>query len=191
MPGAVSSGPGLTHRGEFAMDAKVVARFWSKVDKNGPVPGHCPELGQCWVWIASAMLGGYGRFDIKHTHHAAHRFSFAISNGEIPRGMVVMHRCDFPPCVRPSHLQIGTLKDNSADMTAKGRHGGRFGRGTGHWGAKLDDEQIAEIRKRRDDGASLIEIANAFRVTIGTASMVCSGKIWRHVSQVASQRKIE
>jgi hypothetical protein len=25
-------------------------RFWEKVDKNGPVPAHRPELGPCWVW---------------------------------------------------------------------------------------------------------------------------------------------
>jgi hypothetical protein len=24
-------------------------RFWVKVNKDGPVPVHCPELGPCWV----------------------------------------------------------------------------------------------------------------------------------------------
>lgn len=37
-------------------------RFWSKVDKDGPIPAHKPELGQCWVWTASKNNAGYGRF---------------------------------------------------------------------------------------------------------------------------------
>ena len=51
----------------------------------------------------------------------AHRLGWKIQNGELPDGANVLHRCDNPPCVRGSHLFLGTIADNNADMKAKGR----------------------------------------------------------------------
>lgn len=44
------------------------------------------------------------------------------TNGPIPEGMQVLHRCDVPYCVNPEHLFLGTDKENHRDKTAKGRH---------------------------------------------------------------------
>lgn len=52
----------------------------------------------------------------------AHRFGWTLANGEIPPGMCVLHRCDNPPCVNPTHLFLGDRRDNAIDMIAKGRH---------------------------------------------------------------------
>lgn len=94
-------------------------RFWSKVDRNGPAH---PELGtRCWVWTASTAAG-YGNFCVRRPLNVgSHRFSWELSNGPIPEGLWVLHRCDNRRCVNPAHLFLGTAKDNVRDMIAKGR----------------------------------------------------------------------
>lgn len=101
------------------MDEKTIARFWSKVDKSGPVPPHVPELGPCWEW--SGVVGNHGYGQIKYqSGQTAHRFSFELHYGFRPL-RCVLHRCDNRRCVRPEHLFEGSLADNVADMIAKGR----------------------------------------------------------------------
>jgi hypothetical protein len=51
----------------------------------------------------------------------AHRMSWEMHFGPIPEGMLVLHHCDVRRCVRPDHLFLGTARDNTRDMIAKGR----------------------------------------------------------------------
>ena len=97
----------------------ITDRFWSKVNKEGPIPKHCPELGPCWVWTGNVDAHGYG--GLGH-HERAHRVAWTIAFGPIPQGKSVLHHCDNPPCVRADgHLFLGTQVVNLADMQAKGR----------------------------------------------------------------------
>lgn len=101
----------------------MTERFWSKVDKNGPVPEHCPELGQCWVWTASYRRDGYGQFGYEGKPSVgAHRVAWIFAEGPIPDGLWVLHHCDNKLCVRRSHLFLGTRTDNIRDMHDKDRH---------------------------------------------------------------------
>lgn len=89
----------------------------------------------CWVWNGSILTQDvgkhYGRFrvgsrsDNSRGFITAHRYSYLVYKGEIPKGMLVCHTCDNPKCFNPDHLFIGTHKDNTQDMIKKGRH--RFG----------------------------------------------------------------
>jgi len=56
-----------------------------------------------------------------------YRESYEANVGPIPAGFFVCHRCDYPPCWRPSHLFLGTPKDNLMDASRKGRLKGRRG----------------------------------------------------------------
>lgn len=78
----------------------------------------------CWNWTGAIGAGGYGSFGSGYRiglPQRAHRASWTIHFGDIPDGIFVCHHCDNPPCVRPSHLFLGTVQDNHADMDAKGR----------------------------------------------------------------------
>ncbi len=87
-------------------------RFWSKVRIT---PG-------CWEWTAAVNHGGYGLFQYtSRSCRRAHRVSYELAYGPIPKGMVVMHKCDNPPCVNPDHLELGTMADNNRDKGQKGR----------------------------------------------------------------------
>jgi hypothetical protein len=115
-------------------------RFWSYVNKDGPVPQHMPHLGRCWVWISTRCTDGRGKFGVSSTQRAvlASRFAWELEYGPIVDGLQVLHKCDggFIGCVRVSHLFLGTQQDNVDDMVRK-----RRGR------TKLSLEQVVYVRK--------------------------------------------
>lgn len=82
-----------------------------------------PNQDGCRLWLGGKYGSlKYGAFQIgvKKTG-LAHRISYELYINKIPTGMYVMHICDNPPCVEPSHLKIGTHEDNMRDMAQKGR----------------------------------------------------------------------
>lgn len=91
-------------------------RFWSHVAKSDG----------CWEWTGTRPHNKYGRFRIGETFVMSHRYSWTITNGAIPEGQCVCHRCDNMKCVRPDHLFLGTHTDNMRDAQGKGRLRGRY-----------------------------------------------------------------
>lgn len=81
------------------------------------------EVTNCWEWTKATNNIGYGmfRFD-SNGMRTAHRVSYELYNGPIPKGMIVCHTCDNPKCVNPDHLWLGTQLDNYLDMVSKGRN---------------------------------------------------------------------
>jgi hypothetical protein len=87
-------------------------RFWSKVDKHGPLSGYAPHLGPCWLWTASKMQYGYGAFNFGPRIGRAHVFAYTVLVGPIPDGLELDHLCRVPGCVNPSHLEPVTHREN-------------------------------------------------------------------------------
>jgi HNH endonuclease len=77
--------------------------------------------GGCWEWAGRRDARNYGRVQFAGRDQLAHRVVWELTFGPPAAGLVVMHRCDNPPCCRPSHLRLGTQAENIADMDAKGR----------------------------------------------------------------------
>lgn len=88
-------------------------RFWSKVNKDGPIPERRPDLGQCWVWTAKTDRAGYGQFPMGKSSVYAHRWICEFTNGPIPDGYEVDHLCFNTSCVNyVSHLEVVTSRTN-------------------------------------------------------------------------------
>ena len=81
--------------------------FWSKVDIKGP--------DDCWEWKASIGNSGYGRFHFRCKVTGSHRVSWTLSNGPIPEGHYILHKCDNKLCCNPNHLYPGTAYNNTMD----------------------------------------------------------------------------
>lgn len=145
-------------RGLFEEDAA----FWDKV-------AIC-ETG-CWEWRGATAENGYGRITRKGENKAAHRHAFELQIGPITRGHKVLHACDNPPCVRGSHLSVGTQADNMLDKQLKGRAG-----------KALTAEQVIEIRQRyAAGGVSKRALAREFGVRQYSVQRILSNDHWSHL----------
>src|SRR5882724_7709102 len=99
----------------------------------------------------------------RRTAYLAHRIMWRLTHGEIPPDRpFVLHRCDNPLCVRPSHLFLGTHADNMKDMVRKGRSS----RGERHHASKLNEDKVRAIRA---DSRTLSAIASDYKISVPTA----------------------
>jgi hypothetical protein len=140
--------------------------FWSRVDKTN----------DCWLWTGTSFGPGYGHFWFHSHRMTAHRAVWEIEIGPIPENMHVLHHCDNPSCVRPSHLFLGTHADNMKDAEQKGRLKG-FGRGQSPFygeanpNSKLTRVDAERIRERyAAGGIRQIDLAREYGVSDHTIS---------------------
>lgn len=152
--------------------------FWAKVNKNGrQMPGH-EAIGNCWEWTACQLPHGYGQLSKDGKKGLrAHRVAWEDANGPIPDGMNVLHRCDNPPCVRPSHLFLGTQKDNMHDASVKSRIRVPAFKGEKNPASKLTPEKVAAIRA---DTGTCKAIAARHGTSRRNAANIRLGRTWAH-----------
>lgn len=140
----------------------------------------------CWIWKGVLDRAGYGvlqsrRISSGHmVHVASHRLSWMLHFGHIPDGMFVCHDCpggDKIACVNPAHLFLGTPKDNTQDMIKKGRKPV----GERHANSKLTEQQVRDIRARRNNGEPCAPLGRDFGVTAMTVHGIGTGKLWKHL----------
>jgi len=102
---------------------QLPARFWKKVDQNGPIPEHRPDLGPCWLWKGLVDEAGYAnRTSVYGNRDAPHRFVYRAFVGPIPDGLELDHLCRVRRCVRYSHLEPVTHAENQERMAQARTH---------------------------------------------------------------------
>lgn len=163
------------------------------IRKFSRLPGQGPK-GDCWEWIAGRFPEGYGSFWLVDRSYGAHRIAFWIETGRWPEALIC-HRCDNPPCVRPSHLFEGTEADNSADMAMKGRaarftgdshpshkYPERVPRGEEHHAATLTTQTVLNIRALYAAGnLQQKEIAKQFGLDPRLVGKIVRRERWVHI----------
>ncbi len=92
-------------------------RYPEKTLKDKIINYSRKEENGCWIWQKAKDIDGYGIVGSRR----AHRISFEIFKGYIPREKMICHKCDNPSCVNPDHLFIGNAKDNMFDAIQKNR----------------------------------------------------------------------
>lgn len=152
--------------------SSISERFWLKVDRSG-------GSRTCWPWTAGRHDAGYGTFWDGERFWKAHRFAWTQTEGPIPDGLHVLHRCDNPPCCNAGHLFLGTHLDNMHDMYAKGRRTPRPMRGESNPRAKLTWETVDEARRLRATGLAYARIGERLGVSKPTIMRALDGRCWR------------
>lgn len=158
----------------------MVERFWGKVRKSDG----------CWVWTGTRNKAGYGVMypNGKPKRELTHRISWWLSNGPIQEGLLVLHQCDNPPCVRPSHLFLGTHADNVHDCIRKGRAVRYERTGEKNPRANMSEAVARKIRelywmgrskpKQKSAPYTSKRLSKMFGVTRASVRLLVCGKTW-------------
>lgn len=151
-----------------SLSASTVTRFGTKIK---------PDANGCLIWTHGKDADGYGVIWNNRKQVRAHRVSWVIAYGAIPRGKMVLHKCPGKhrrDCVEPTHLYLGVARSNSHDMIANNTRliGVRNKR------AKLNDHIVRAIRA---SDATHVALAKQYGVTPSAIMFVRQRKVWRHV----------
>lgn len=113
---------------QFQYTERFIRTFWLRVWKGDYVSPFSPDGLPCWVWCgARNKRSGHGKVKTNDRCTSTHRVSWELANGPIPKGKWVRHLCHVRTCVNPSHLKLGTAKENSQDRVDAGRASGPNG----------------------------------------------------------------
>lgn len=128
----------------------------------------------CLEWQAKRDDDGYGKFWVFGQEIRAHRFVYSVTHS--PTDELVCHTCDNPPCVEELHLFAGTVRDNSADMLAKGR--ALLGERSPV--ARLTEVQVRAIRKAAETETHKA-VARRYGVARTNVDSIVARNTWRHI----------
>lgn len=161
----------------------MIAKMFGTLAESIQIKFKIDPQTDCWNWTASKNNKGYGRLRFRNKEQLAHRASYEVHIGPIPKGLCVCHRCDNPACINPGHLFVGTSAENSADMVDKGRTSTPNLRGSSHGNAKLTEADIVAIRAAK--GLTLRQLGEIYGVSGANISYIRRGEAWAHVNEAS------
>src|ERR1035437_1873080 len=157
-----------------SINESFLARFHSKYIKG--------TLTECWEWFGTINnVTNYGAISTvipSKGNYSAHRIMWFVTHNNVdPIPLQVLHTCDNRICVNPNHLFLGTIQDNNADKTTKGR--ARNG------STILTEQQVEEILTELASEAAPTqqELANKYGVSRPTISHIAEKTHWKHLSK--------
>jgi hypothetical protein len=92
-------------------------QFIAKRILNRCIPGP----NGCLLYTGSRSHKGYGQTSAYGHTRRTHRLVWEAARGPIPKGLIVCHECDTPPCNNIEHMWLGTIKENGVDASEKKR----------------------------------------------------------------------
>jgi len=156
----------------------IEERFWARVKKTSK---------GCWLFGGDSFGNKYGQLAIGGKyggHTTAHRYSYELHIGEIPRGKFICHKCDVRNCVNPDHLYAGDHEDNTKDIVDRGRTRKKSGinvlplarEGERAFNRALTLSARAVVKKQYESGKwTQAQLSKAWRVSQGTVSAIVRG----------------
>lgn len=150
---------------------KKEERFFNSIEKEQKING-------CWLWTKAIGKNGYGVLNIKGILFYAHRYSWELNYGKIPKNMFICHKCDVRNCVNPKHLFLGTNHDNVKDMIRKGRNNSP--KGSNSPKAKLTEEDVIKIKNLLKTEKTA-DLAKLFNIGKRQIIYIKNNQSWKHV----------
>jgi hypothetical protein len=133
----------------------------------------------CIPWMAALDKDGYGGIWSEEGQLVAHRVAYEIAYGNPPKNLLVLHKCDNPSCVNPSHLFLGSHDENMKDMKNKSRQS----KGEKQHCAKMTKDKVELIRYRyANESTSQAKLAAEFGISQVLVSQIVLRRIWKHIS---------
>lgn len=161
--------------------------------------GDPPQPLPCRLSTYTKNEHGYGMVNVGGKARRVHIEAYKALVGPVAPGLSVMHLCNVPACFEPTHLKVGTHKENLAYMaycgrstrgmrkpqppTKKPRAISTYARGAAVKGSRLTELQVVEIRRLHMFGRSLRALAREFGVNNVTVWNVVHRRTWTHVQE--------
>lgn len=107
----------------------AVTRGLGKVPKDATVEYFCRRLaygletaedGECWLYLIKDDECRRSTLCVGEVSHPVARLAYLLAKGPIRKGQYILHSCDVPTCINPSHLRAGTPSDNMRDKYERG-----------------------------------------------------------------------
>lgn len=150
--------------GRLVVDPRIhadeIARFASHIVRG-------PTASDGDIWIAAIGADGYGRFYLTRAGMGLcvrpHRYALAIAGGVVAAGVLGLHECDNPVCVKVAadgeveHVVAGSQGDNMDRMAKMRRGGGRYvvHRGDSRFGRRARSVALREAVRHGWDAAAV------------------------------------